>query len=278
MSVNRLQYELSQKLGSGSFGEVYLAINKRTSCKVAIKMVPDTSKTAISEVELLKDIDNQYIIKYIGSYFDTCKLHIVMEYADVGTLTSYLAKPNINLQEWQIWRFTSHMSSALEYLHGRHILHRDLKPDNILGVTVWCPIEKGDRVAWKLADFGIAKLLDRYAAGRYYAASMGGTIIYMSPEVLRNCVTAPELYSSPADMWSLGTVISEFCNNGKGLFKSEQDVYNWPGGRSSLPGHYSIGLKQMVADLLNPNPKSRPTAQKVRQETKLNDRQETGKH
>ncbi len=83
-------------------------------------------------------------------------------------------------------RKISHISSALEYLHGlrpSHILHRDLKPANVLGVSVWFEKFKENRIVWKLADFGIAKLLTMDAQGQYYAATHVGTPIYMAPEV-----------------------------------------------------------------------------------------------
>ena len=88
----------------------------------------------------------------------------------------------MNKKEYAVWRFLAHMSSALEYLHGQHppIIHRDLKPDNILGLK-----DPSDgRNWWKIADFGISRVLKKNAYSEYYCGTAIGTPIYMAPEAL----------------------------------------------------------------------------------------------
>jgi len=104
-----------------------------------------------------------------------------MEFADAGTLTNAVEKKTWNNQEANVWKLTGQLSSALSYLHNHNprILHRDLKPDNILGVTS----PRGGLV-FKLADFGLAKFLSRDAQGRYFTQTFCGTPIYIAPEVL----------------------------------------------------------------------------------------------
>ena len=86
------------------------------------------------------------------------------------------------ITEYNIWRFLSQMADALQYLHGQRppIIHRDLKPDNILG---WTDPEDG-KVAWKIADFGLARVLKKNAYAEYYCSSAAGTPIYMAKEAL----------------------------------------------------------------------------------------------
>ena len=84
-----------------------------------------------------------------------------------------------------------------------------------------------------------------------------------------------ERYSTSADMWSLGAVISFYCNKGEHLFKDPRSVERWKGGKSTIRrDKYSINLRQLVADLLSPNASSRPSAEKVWEESCKDNRQE----
>ena len=84
-------------------------------------------------------------------------------------------------KEYNIWRFLCHMSDALQYLHCQHppVIHRDLKPDNIISKET-----TSGQITWKIADFGIARVLGKNVYGQYYAKSPIGTPIYMAPEAI----------------------------------------------------------------------------------------------
>ena len=99
-----------------------------------------------------------------------------------------------------------------------------------------------------------------------YTTSRCGTPIYMSPEALRS----HERYGKPSDIWSLGAVISFICNTIH-LFENIEDVFTWPGGRSSLDRNkYDIVLRQLVANMLCPNAAARPTASQILEKTSRN--------
>ena len=139
---------------------------------------------------------------------------------------------------------------ALEYIHYKGIIHRDIKPDNILcdfnGVQADCGL--GLWTNLKLADFGIAKVMNRAHLGRQYARTQIGTPIYMSSEALKG-----ERYGTSTDIWSLGATISYVCNQGKHLFNTQEAIKNWPGGRSTLDRNkYCIEIRQLTADMMNP--------------------------
>ena len=124
-------------------------------------------------------------------------LIIIMEYCEVGDL-SYHIKRKIKygeyFNEWEIFNWFIQICFALEYVHARRVIHRDLKTQNIFltgSLTI------------KLGDFGISRVLENSNAA---AMTVVGTPYYMSPEA---CQSAP--YTAKSDVWSLGIILYELC-------------------------------------------------------------------
>ena len=256
-----MSYKPISKLGEGGFGSVWKTKNPENQI-VAMKIIKNPDARAKEEVEVLKKLEHVCIIKYLNSYI--CKnsgdLCIIMKYCEYGSLTNLVQKLDFDTYQidtkinvaYMIWQ----IGLALEYVHEKGIIHRDIKPDNIL-----CSERFGKFSFLKLADFGIAKAMDRTHFGRQYARTQIGTPIYMSPEALKG-----QRYGTPTDIWSLGATISYVCNQGTYLFKTKDAVKNWPGGKSTLDRNkYPIELRQLTADMMNPMENLRPTAEQIKE-------------
>ena len=240
----------------------------------------NTDSTARQEIKILGAVSHPSIIKYYGHFWERGMMCIVLEYADKGTFEKQVLG-NLGKQEYNIWRSLSHISDALMYLHAQRpqqILHRDLKPDNILGVNTWSKDERAHRILFKIADFGVAKLLNRDAQEAYYGAEYEGVPTYMAPEVYEDY----EVYSEDSDVWSLGLVIAFYINAGRHVFYTQEDVQSYRGQEDVVDDDafekYSGDLLELVFRMMNPDAEERPTAEKVYEETQLYDRREDGRH
>ena len=232
------RYQILRTLGEGTYGKVYQCFDNIEKSIVAIKkmklfdVMQGIPATSVREISILRDCNHPNIVnmKKIEHEEKTQKLFLIFEMLemDLGTFIKNFRTANRKIHEFQIKKILYEVLKGLNYLHENRILHRDLKPDNIL-------IDSSlERV--KLADFGLSRTI--HQPMRPYSREIL-TQWYRSPEV---CFGNQE-YSIGVDSWAAGCIMAELFL-GKPIFRGRSDSeqlitifqvigspneLNWPG-------------------------------------------------
>ncbi|OJT11696.1 Cyclin-dependent kinase 1 [Trametes pubescens] len=166
--------------------------------------------TAIREISLLKELKDDNIVTLLDIVHADQKLYLVFEFLDVD-LKRYMENGNKQgrpITPEIVKKFTHQLTSGLLFCHSHRILHRDLKPQNLL-------IDKDDNL--KLCDFGLARAFG--IPMRTYTHEVV-TLWYRAPEVL----LGSRHYSTAIDMWSVGCIFAEMCMRGHPLFPGDSEI------------------------------------------------------
>uniref|UniRef100_A0A1B6KKL7 non-specific serine/threonine protein kinase n=1 Tax=Graphocephala atropunctata TaxID=36148 RepID=A0A1B6KKL7_9HEMI len=246
------EYDKMAIVGRGAFGTVYLG-RKGSGEKVILKQIvidhmnEQELETSLREVKVMSLLDHPHIIKYYDSFVSEGLLTIVMEFATKGTLYEYLLKQkDVLLPQEIILNLFAQLCLALQHIHSKRILHRDITTRNIL--LTGC---HGQIV--KLTDFGISKVL----TSRNKTASVVGTPCYLSPELCEG-----KLYGTHSDVWALGCVLYNMCTL-RQAFQAQTlgglvyQIMN----ESIVPvsEKYDQGVMEMLQLMLDRDPLNRPS-------------------
>jgi len=164
---------LVKRLGEGAQGRVDKMVHVPTKKIVALKAIPLQSddkikKQILLELQTLHNCDSDYVVRSYGAFIKEGDVNIVLEYMDMGTLTSVLEREK-QIPEVILGMIALQVLRGIEYLHKKmHVIHRDLKPSNIL-------LNSKGQV--KIADFGVSGQMDSTTDVK---STFVGTMIYMS--------------------------------------------------------------------------------------------------
>uniref|UniRef100_A0A670KGN7 Cell division protein kinase 5 n=2 Tax=Episquamata TaxID=1329912 RepID=A0A670KGN7_PODMU len=259
---------LSPPPKKGTYGTVFKAKNRETHEIVALKRVrlddddEGVPSSALREICLLKELKHKNIVRLHDVLHSDKKLTLVFEFCDQD-LKKYFDSCNGDLDPEIVKSFMYQLLKGLGFCHSRNVLHRDLKPQNLL-------INRNGEL--KLADFGLARAFG--IPVRCYSAEVV-TLWYRPPDVLFGA----KLYSTSIDMWSAGCIFAELANAGRPLFPGN-DVDDqlkrifrllgtpteeqWP-GMTKLPDYKPYPMYPATTSLVNVVPKLNTTGRDLLQ-------------
>ncbi|XP_065617392.1 probable serine/threonine-protein kinase At1g54610, partial [Quercus suber] len=208
-------FEKLDKIGQGTYSNVYKARDNLTGKIVALKKVrfdnlePESVKFMAREILILRRLDHPNVVKLEGLVTSrmSCSLYLVFEYME-HDLAGLAASPGITFTEPQVKCYMNQLLSGLEHCHNRHVLHRDIKGSNLL---------LDNEGVLKIADFGLASFFD--PNHKQPMTSRVVTLWYRPPELLLGATD----YGVGVDLWSAGCILAELLA-GKPIMPGRTEV------------------------------------------------------
>jgi len=222
------RYELADVIGEGAFGKIFRAVARDFPAEDlpageagpgggacpggqlrAVKTISCSARSAEAEVAVQKQLDHPNVAKLYEVFQDKVKFYLVLELCSGGELFQKVVRAGGSFCEGQAATYVRQLLSALNYLHGSRVVHRDVKPENMLLQS------PADDAPLKLIDFGIART---YEPGQVLTTCCG-TPMYISPQVLAKS------YNQLCDVWSAGVITYVLlCGSAPFFARDESDL------------------------------------------------------
>ncbi|CAJ0953998.1 unnamed protein product, partial [Mesorhabditis belari] len=260
--LNDFEYDKKDLLGHGSFAMVYKGRYKaKPDHPVAVKVfqkknlgrIKDLLVKEIKIMKELSEIKHENLVSLLKCIESPTQILLVIEFCDHGDLADYLQKKG-TLREVEVQKLAKQIGNALHSMHQRGIMHRDLKPHNILLTNSKAIVKpQFNDLTVKLADFGFA----RFLSDGLMAVTYCGSPIYMAPEVIMG-----NPYDSKADLWSLGVILFQaFIGKLPFTAKTPLELQKFYKTQPILCPFFTdscpLSLKDLLTKLLTKDPETR---------------------
>ena len=255
---SKIKYRKGRKIGGGGFGEVYEFIEVETNKKRAAKIIsnsridndPQSNIAYNNEYKFNTHLDFKYLCKCHSTFKDNQNAYFILDFQPNKTLSELLHKRQ--LSEIEIKHYCFELLLAIEYLHKRNIIHRDIKLSNVL---------LNEKMEVRLCDFGLA-----IENGLERQKNICGTPNYIAPELLnhKNGLN----YSFEIDIWAFGVLLYTLYYNktpfeqdakGKTKYNIQHIIYSFPKDIK-----ISKEAKDLISSILVEDPKQRPTIDQIK--------------